>query len=171
MSKRRFVISDTHFSQDSILNFTDDFGYPLREFTSSEAMDNCMIDRWNSVVKPEDTVIHLGDVGFSRTSLNIILPKLNGRKILVKGNHDKFKLSFYAKHFVDVRSYIFGPYKKFILSHIPIHPASLGDAINIHGHLHTRTLDDPQYINVSVEQIDYTPVLLEDLVGDDNYSY
>ena len=57
---KTFVISDTHFNHDLILTFKDYIGKPVREFDSVEQMNECMMDNWVSVVKPEDTIIHFG---------------------------------------------------------------------------------------------------------------
>jgi calcineurin-like phosphoesterase family protein len=91
-----------------------------------------------------------------------IFDALNGVKVLIKGNHDKFKASQYLQIFKDIRAY--GILDKYLLSHIPIHPESLSRwSANIHGHLHGNKINDPKYINVSVEQINYTPISLEEL--------
>src|SRR6056300_578004 len=103
LMKNRFFISDTHFDHANILTFTDYAGKPVREFDSVEAMNEAMIERWNAVVKPGDTVYHLGDVAIAKRGLTH-LARLNGRKILVKGNHDIFKLKDYVEHFKDIRA-------------------------------------------------------------------
>lgn len=160
---KTFLIADTHFGHSNILTFKRNDGTPLRDFPDIYTHDEYLIHRWNSVVSAEDKVYHLGDVGFkSFSKLAYILERLNGRKVLIKGNHDGFKLSQYHQYFTDVR----GTHQldKFILSHIPIHPASVERwSANIHGHLHANTLDDPKYINVSVEQIGYTPIDFEEI--------
>jgi calcineurin-like phosphoesterase family protein len=111
------------------------------------------MENWNNVVKPEDKVYHLGDVGFKNFEyMKRVFDYLNGTKILIKGNHDNLKLSQYAQMFKDVRAT--HTLDKFVLSHIPIHPDSLARwKANIHGHTHANNLDDPRYINVSVEQL------------------
>lgn len=158
-----FLISDTHFGHNNILTFERSDGTPLRHFTSSSEMDETMVNNWNRVVGPEDKVYHLGDVGFmSFERLRYIFSILNGTKVLIKGNHDNLKLSQYAKIFKDVR----GTHllDKFVLSHVPLHPSCLDRwGKNIHGHLHANTLDDPRYINVSVECVNYTPIALEEI--------
>ena len=115
-----------------------------------------MIKNWNSVVGPKDKVYHLGDVVINREALPT-LAHLNGDKILVKGNHDIFKLKDYTPYFRDIRAY--NIFNNFIMSHIPVHPDSKGrfDG-NIHGHMHANKLDDPWYRCVCVEQINYTPI-------------
>ena len=155
---KTFLISDTHFGHNNILSFKRNDGTPLRFFASIEDHDETLISNWNSVVKKEDKVYHLGDIsmcGWSKTEN--ILNRLNGTKVLIKGNHDEYKLSQYARVFKDVRAY--HRLDKFILSHIPIHPSSLSRwEANIHGHLHDNVYEDPRYFNVSVERIGFTPI-------------
>ena len=134
----------------------------LRPWNTPEDMDEAMVARWNSVVKPKDRVYHLGDVVINRRALPT-LKRLNGRKVLVKGNHDIFKLSDYAPYFDDIRAYHVLDGK--ILSHIPVYRDGLVRfGTNIHGHLHDRrVLDhegnpDPKYYSVCVELHDFTPV-------------
>lgn len=161
---KTFLIGDTHFGHSNILTFKKQDGSPLRVFDNIYEHDEYLIYKWNLVVKPEDKVYHLGDVGFRNfTVLNQILSRLNGSKILIKGNHDNMKLSQYAQHFKDIRgSHVLD---KFILTHIPIHPDSLSRWVgNIHGHMHSYSLPDSRYINVSVEQLnDYTPIDFEEI--------
>jgi Predicted phosphoesterase or phosphohydrolase len=158
-----FLISDTHFGHRNVLNFEKEDGTKLRNFSSTEEMDETLITNWNSVVRKEDKIYHLGDVVFRNpTYLDQVFSRLNGIKVLVKGNHDIYKLYQYSKWFKDIRgSHILDRY---ILTHIPIHPESLSRwEGNIHGHLHHQTLDDPRYYNVSVERINYTPIALEEI--------
>ena len=162
-----WLISDTHFGHGNVLTFKREDGSPLRDFKSVEEMGETMVERWNSVVGKNDRVYHLGDVVINRKYLPI-LDRLNGRKVLVKGNHCIFKLSDYAKYFDDIRAY--HKLDNFILSHIPIHPDSLARWCdgNLHGHLHSNRVMlngeiDKRYFNVSVEQINYTPISFEDV--------
>ena len=157
---KTFLISDTHFGHANILTFKNQDGTNLRPFSSLEEMNETLINNWNSVVSNEDKVYHLGDVLFTKKWLDLILPRLNGTKVLIKGNHDNLKLSQYQQYFKDVRAY--HVLDKFLLSHIPVHPESVSRwTVNIHGHLHNNVLQDDRYLNVSVERINYTPVDFE----------
>lgn len=162
MSKT-FLISDTHFGHSNILTFKRQDGSPLRDFQNIYYHDEYLIEQWNSIVNVEDKVYHLGDIGFKNfTALSTILSRLNGTKVLIKGNHDNFKLSQYQQYFKDVRAS--HTLDKFILTHIPIHPDSVGRwKANIHGHLHANKLNDNRYINVSCEQIGYKPIDFEEI--------
>ena len=167
-----FLTSDTHFGHAGVCRFTCDDGVTkIRPWTDPNEMDEEMVKRWNDTVKPNDKVYHLGDVVINRRCLSI-LHRLNGDKVLIKGNHDIFKLSDYTPHFRDIRGY--HVMNNIILSHVPVHPDSFGRfRANIHGHLHQRRVMcevwgeygiDPRYFNVSVEQTDFKPILFEEVL-------
>ena len=146
MSGRTWLYSDPHFYHKNIVKFTDRSGNPLRPWDDSDKMSEEMIEWYNETVDDGDRVYILGDIAFTRRALNASLPRLKGRKVLVKGNHDVDKISYYVQHFDDVRSYVVK--KGFIMSHIPIHPSSLSRwELNIHGHLHADhvMIDKVQY--------------------------
>ena len=161
-----FLVSDTHFGHAGVCRFLRDDGNKLRPWDDPDEMDEAMIERWNSVVRMNDKVYHLGDVVINRKALSTLY-RLNGDKVLIKGNHDIFKLEEYTEHFRDIRGY--HVLNGMILSHIPVHEESIARfGVNIHGHLHSNRVMkngaiDPRYFNVSVEQIDFTPISLEDL--------
>lgn len=162
-----FLISDTHWGHQGSVVFTNYDGSKMRPWDNVEDMDQAMVDNWNRVVGPKDKVYHLGDVVINRRALPINA-RLNGDKVLIKGNHDLFRLEEYIPYFRDIR----GSHKldNFILTHIPLHPASLvrWTSGNIHGHTHgeqVRKEDgaiDLRYMCVSVEQINFTPISFED---------
>lgn len=158
-----WIVSDTHFGHKNMLSFKRKDGKPLRDFSSGDEMDQHMIKCWNSVVDPEDKVYHLGDVGFTNfTYTKRVFDFLHGDKVLVKGNHDNFKLSQYSQIFRDVRAY--HVLDKILLAHIPVHPDSLNRwRGQVHGHTHSNSLTDPRYYNASVEVTDYTPVNFNDI--------
>jgi calcineurin-like phosphoesterase family protein len=126
-----------------------------------------MVAAWNERVKPNDKVYHLGDVVINRRSL-ATLARLNGDKVLIRGNHDIFRDDEYRKYFRELRAY--HVMNGMILSHIPIHEESLGRfGTNIHGHLHANRVMkdgaiDVRYHCVCVEQTDFAPVLFEDVI-------
>lgn len=156
-----WVLSDTHFGHANILNFKKEDGSPLRAFSSADEMDEHLIERWNSVVRPQDHVYHLGDVAMHSKSIETVA-KCNGHKRLVRGNHDIYRTRFYLPYFDEI--YGIRVLDNIIFTHIPIHPACLGRfKANVHGHIHGNPSPPGAYYNVSVEAIDYTPVALEDL--------
>jgi calcineurin-like phosphoesterase family protein len=158
-----FFISDTHFGHLGVCKFLRSDGItPLRPWDNIEEMDEALVKNWNSVVKPNDSIYHLGDVVINRRFL-ATLDKLNGSKRLILGNHDIFNHSDYTKYFKRLHGSL--KIDDFILSHIPLHPDSVPywATANIHGHIHANDVDSPLYYNVSVENINYTPISLEDL--------
>lgn len=154
-----FLISDNHFGHAGMLSFKKEDGSPLRTFSCVEEMDEHMIERWNSVVRPQDHLYHLGDVVMRQQVLDVVMPRLNGHKRLVRGNHDIFRTKHYMRYFDEV--YGIRVLDNMVFSHIPIHPESLGRfKANVHGHTHGQHPLGGKYIDVSAEAIDYTPVPL-----------
>jgi calcineurin-like phosphoesterase family protein len=176
-----FLISDTHFGHAGVCRFLRNDGVTkLRPWDTPEEMDEEMVKRWNERVRPRDKVYHLGDVVINRKHLTT-LGRLNGDKVLIRGNHDIFKLEDFTPYFRDVRGY--HVMNGMIFSHIPIHEESLGRfGVNVHGHLHANRVMrrassmmefmergvhswiDPRYHCVCVEQTDFAPILLEDMI-------
>ena len=176
-----FLTSDTHFGHAGVCKFTEADGVTkIRPWTDPDEMDEEMVRRWNDRVRPNDKVYHLGDVVINRRALPT-LARLNGDKVLIRGNHDIFRDDEYRTYFRELRAY--HVMNGMILSHIPLHEASLGRfGVNIHGHLHSnrvkkaRGIDartgatlysdeiDVRYHCVCVEQTDFTPILFEDVI-------
>lgn len=162
---RIWLISDTHFGHANILTFSGPRGLIRPEFASTQEMDECMITRWNQVVKPSDHVYHLGDVAMKALYL-ACCHRLHGHKRLVRGNHDIFKTKKYLEvGFEEIHGVrVLGGA---ILSHIPLHPDSLTRCKgNIHGHLHANPSPQGKYVSVCVEHRAYTPVLLDHVVAE-----
>ena len=176
-----FLVSDTHFGHAGVCRFIRNDGVTkLRPWDDPAEMDEAMIAAWNERVKPNDKVYHLGDVVINRKSL-ATLARLNGDKVLIRGNHDIFRDDEYRQYFRELRAY--HVMNGMILSHIPLHPESLGRfGVNIHGHLHANRVVkprgvnvvtgkvlysdeiDPRYHCVCVEQTDFAPILFEDAI-------
>lgn len=165
---KQFFLSDPHLNHENILSFLDDKGEIVRPFKSIEEHDNFIVDNCNKVVRAVDRLYFMGDVAMNRRALPI-LGRINGRKVLIKGNHDIFPLKDYTKYFQDIRAYKIYPEFGAIFSHIPIHPSQLEGRFkwNFHGHLHEKTIPDERYINLCVEHTNYTPVDLDFLI--ENY--
>ena len=171
MSKTTFLIGCTHFGHEKMYKFLNRDGTKVRPYENAKQADDAMLTNWNSVVGVDDKVYVLGDVAFTSESLSI-LKKCNGKKILIKGNHDDLSVGEYMKYFKDIRSShkLDGE----VLSHIPIHPDSLWREkkniywLNIHAHLHaypvkTNNVEDARYFSVCVERINYTPISIDEI--------
>lgn len=152
-----FVISDTHFNHEKIIEYCN------RPFKSVEEMNEIIIKNWNETVSNNDVVIHLGDVGLGNyDKLEPIIKRLNGKKILILGNHDIFSENRYRElgfHTVSRFPIIYDGF--FIMSHAPMQLSETTPYFNFYGHVH----NDSKYVDnatskcVSVERIGYRPYL------------
>ncbi|ALS22098.1 metallophosphoesterase [Paenibacillus naphthalenovorans] len=158
--------ADTHFGHKNII------AYENRPFNSVEEMDEELIDNWNSYVEPYDLIFHLGDVFFYNSKKQQeMIPRLNGRKILIRGNHDEgYSDSKFHQLGFDVHNYYI--FDKFLLSHYPQQEEALWELIlqtdiigNVHGHVHSRIqgLDQNIYKCVSVELGQYRPFHIDEI--------
>jgi len=170
MARDIWVISDTHFNHELILTFKDYNDKPVRPFASVAEMNECMLDNWADTVKPGDTVIHCGDVLFGDHKVDWLtanFAKLPGKKRLALGNHDNVK--FLAPFFKDIQLWI--TMDGFVFSHTPLHSMILAETkrwgdvpvVNVHGHIHSNPSPEGPYKCACVEQINYTPINLEEL--------
>lgn len=164
-----FLCSDHHLSHSNILTFVRNDGTPLRSFSNITEHDEYLIAQHNKVVRPNDKVYFLGDVTFSKKHIHLV-GRMNGDKVLIKGNHDNLELKEYLPYFRDIRG--FHQFDGMCLTHVPIHPDSLSRwGVNVHGHLHANRVmtafgarPDERYQSVCMEQLDaYTPISLEQL--------
>lgn len=176
---RTWVISDTHFGHKNIIGFCH----------RPEDHDQLMIENWAREVPEDATVIHLGDLVYKGNAYfkAVQAPKLTGaRKLLVLGNHDGGRYSFYKNSgFKLARPFsIMWGHTEVSFSHYPWNEE--GDArlkiepegqmpenhLRLHGHIHnngyTRASYVPfrrQHVNLSVEQTKYNPVNLASLLS------
>ena len=179
-----FFIADTHFYHKNIII------YASRPFRDVEEMNEKIIENWNSRVKPRDTVYHLGDFAMcSNTLLSGIMDRLNGKILLVRGNHDNRNMTAWQDlGFTVLRCPPIELKKeKILLSHYPLLDTQIPEGwINVHGHIHDKMLNACVYHNregglenefpkrqyspekhicVSVERINYTPQTLEEVLA------
>lgn len=160
-----WLTSDTHFCHQNIIKYCD------RPFTDTEQMNSELIKRWNSVVAPEDTVYHLGDIYLGPADRAYsLLSALNGRIILIRGNHDRHSKNWYLERGIaEMYSslFLYAGGKRILLTHEP--DKGIGEDYDLHffGHIHN---DDHRgtYPTIArngaclcVELWNYTPVQLE----------
>jgi calcineurin-like phosphoesterase family protein len=170
--RNTFITSDTHFSHANMLKFIRKDGRKVRpEFSSVEEMDECLVERWNALVRPNDIIYHLGDVALKSRHVEIV-KRLNGVKYLILGNHDIYGVKFYFDYFSDVCGMRRLLKEGVMLTHIPIHVQSIKRGyINVHGHIHENIIaqdsqmivgnivdQHPLYFNACVEHHNYAPI-------------
>jgi calcineurin-like phosphoesterase family protein len=131
-------------------------------------MDTTMALNWNKTVDKNDTVFFLGDLSFNqdKDTLKALLRHLNGHKILIIGNHDrKYSAETWREiGFEEAYDYPIIYKDFFILSHEPVYINTNMPYCNIHGHFHSNNNTLFNYVNVSVEQINYTPISFEEIL-------
>lgn len=173
-----FFTSDTHFGHANIIQ------YCKRPFRDVSHMNEALIEKWNSKVGPGDTVYHLGDFCMGPKENVNIRKSLNGKVILVKGNHDKKNEIHLAAGFDEIhkRLEIVVDGYKLYLAHIPIHldpgirwyPAELKTTppeeydYFLCGHVHEQWKRNGNTINVGVDVSDFVPLTLAELLARDN---
>lgn len=164
-----WFISDTHLNHANILKW--DTSSRKNRFESIEHMNETILDNWNSVVKKGDIVYHLGDVFFGpKEDFLKMWPKFNGSKRLILGNHDDAKFMSSGGLFKKILLWRVWHDKPLLFTHIPVHEGSIHErikekgGINVHGHIHDKPSPKGPYKCICAEQVNYTPVNLEELL-------
>jgi calcineurin-like phosphoesterase family protein len=152
--------SDTHYGHANVIE------YCKRPFKDVQEMNEALIENFNSLVKPEDEVYHLGDFSFSRDPYRVA-SRLNGRIHLILGNHDNKRAMRDCK-FVWVKDvYLLRDGKdKFWLSHYA-HlrwPKSHHGTYHLFGHSHGNLQGYGRSMDVGVDCTDYKPIHIDDVV-------
>lgn len=164
-----YLISDTHFNHANIATYCD------RPANFTEII----IRNWKQIVKPDDVIIHLGDVFIGKSEgWTAIHPELPGKKILVRGNHDQRSVTWYMANGFDacLDAMVF---RGCWLTHKPSEELPAGCQINVHGHLHNiwhgfkfdggnevlMSPRSPWHRLFAVEYTDYMPIEFDKFVN------
>jgi calcineurin-like phosphoesterase family protein len=162
ISLETFIIADTHFGHENILKYV-----PMRKVHLGDRPDQRLRDIWNETIGKGDTVLHLGDFAWKAESIERYANALNGKKILLRGNHDKgaqIYLDHGSREVIDFSSKGEAAYYitivdgvKILFSHYPIVSDGFDDIhwrflskvfdtercdINIQGHIHSMKLNE-----------------------------
>lgn len=138
--------------------------HKYRGFPSNEEHDALVKENYHSRVTKRDTVFFMGDTCFTHEALKEIGTWVAFQKILIVGNHDQERgitMKYLASTYDQV--YGFRKYHEFWLSHAPIHPNELRGKVNLHGHVHDKTIDDNRYFNTSLENTVFKPINIEEV--------
>lgn len=171
---KQFFTADTHFFHKDLLGMSD---FAPRPFASVEEMNQTIIDHWNAVVAPDDTVYHLGDIALyfirperaAEEAVFDVLSQLNGHLVLIKGNHDNRALFKYLENhntsfggrpkfeFHDVGTIIKVNHRQYYLTHYPMMMGIVKQIINLHGHIHHYAVGAKENLNVGIDtpEVDY----------------
>ena len=173
---KTFFTSDLHYSHANIIK------YCSRPYKDIHHMNISLTNNWNSIVSPEDEVWVLGDVSWNPQQLQNILPRLNGTKYLVSGNHDKcfksqaqvekYRWYGFSEVYTDPVKRTFNG-REFVLCHFPYtdtrfpHKVPLDEGLFLlHGHSHSRKENvlRENMLDVGVDGHDYHPWELTELL-------
>jgi calcineurin-like phosphoesterase family protein len=165
---KSWLTSDTHFGHANII------AYSRRPFADVQEMNRELIRRWNDIVGPRDVVYHLGDFAMGSPSEWCgYCKKLRGRKILVRGNHDR-KADFMREvGFDEVYDNIVVEIDgvRVWMNHYPAESHDARDLkrpappaeydIPLCGHVHRAFEVHADVVNVGADVWDYQPTTLE----------
>ena len=155
-----YFTADTHFGHKNIIK------YAHRPFNSVEEMDESLISYWNTIVTPEDIIYHLGDFAFSKNPEKYFY-RLNGKKILICGNHDSQLTK--QLQWDKVRDYleikVNGQFIVLMHYAMKVWNKSHYGSWQLYGHSHGTLPDDSnsRSMDVGVDCFNYAPVSFETL--------
>jgi len=162
-----YYTGDSHYFHKNIIEYCN------RPFENVEQMNETMVERWNEVVKKEDMVYHVGDFGLgSYDKLKEIFDRLNGRKIIVRGNHDRSRTSLLKMGWeVHTQPFVL---RGMIITHNPIVDthrwtiqSSYTNTTNICGHVHDSWKRKGNSYNAGVDVWNFKPISLEELLEEE----
>ena len=161
-----FLTSDTHFGHTNVIRYCN------RPFKTIEEMNEALIARWNSRVSVCSTVYHLGDFAMGpRQDLQPFRKALNGKIILIKGNHDRSKLAMLEAGFDEVRNELYVE-EKGIKAYLRHHPSERMDApwktkadVHFCGHVHNEWQFKERIVNVGVDYWQFMPRTISEILS------
>jgi calcineurin-like phosphoesterase family protein len=155
---RTWVTTDWHLFHKRIVESCERF----------EGFEHFLIANHRSLVRPQDTLINLGDVIFYRMPmLKDILASIPCRHVLVVGNHDHKSRGWYERngfHYA-ADAIVLGDV---LFTHRPARERPEGVRLNVHGHLHRHREYEAKrdwHRLVAMENTRYCPVLLDQLIN------
>lgn len=163
---KTFFVSDTHHNHFRIIS------YCSRPFKDINHMNEVMIKRWNEKVSKDDLVYHLGDFAMgSKALIPGIRKRLNGKIILIKGNHDSSATRMLEYGFDEVHNSLtidIDGYKCF-LQHKPAISETLYEGCDyvLCGHVHQAWARKGKMINVGVDVSNFYPLTITELINRD----
>lgn len=159
-----FFTSDTHFGHESIIHLSN------RPFDSVSDMNEALITNWNAVIRPQDTVWHLGDFSMgSDQPASVFADRLNGKIHLIQGNHDDKTVRDCADSFesIDVIRTISLDSQRIVLCHYPMREwdKAWRGSWHLFGHVHGRLDKTPfsKSMDVGVDSNNYRPLAFEEI--------
>lgn len=165
LSLDQLITSDTHFGHNNVITYCN------RPFKDSDHMDTVMVDNWNNIVDQNTKILHLGDWCFRGTGhKQTIQSRLNGYKIIVKGNHDPSRLQLVQKFgfqeaYREIEGKIVETGQTFYMCHIPNTEKAKQYDLHFCGHVHLLFVQSGNIINVGADHWDYKPQTLRTILA------
>jgi calcineurin-like phosphoesterase family protein len=160
LDENTWLIADTHFFHANIGNYC----------SRPDNWQDLILENWNRLIRPDEIVFHLGDLALGKKEdAEALIPSLNGKLYLIRGNHDRRGVAFYRNLGItlvkDPYSVIHSSGQRLVFSHRPIAPLEPG-MLNFHGHIHNNPSPGvgPRHINLSVELREYRPWRLGEIL-------
>ena len=156
-----FFIGDTHLGHTNAIKWRTNFSTP-------EEHDETIFNNIMNVLGKRNQLYVLGDFCIHKNAFHYveeIVKNFQSVKLII-GNHDFERANAPTIHDyinLGIEVYGFVKYKEFWLSHCPIHPNELRGKVNIHGHVHDKTIIDSNYFNTSCENVGFKPISLENI--------
>ena len=162
-----YFTSDLHFGHAGIIRMRN------RPFAGADEMNAALVRNYNAVVHQNDTCYILGDVAYkqSKEETERLVRRLNGRKILIRGNHDGgIDESLFDA--VSLFETISCGSQVCALMHYPMlsWPRSRHGSLMLHGHMHSDRSYNEQNrdagilrYDVGVDANNYCPVSYEQI--------
>lgn len=166
------VNGEIYVTSDTFFNYRDALYKMNRPFESVEAMNEDIIRKWNQRVGSNDIVIHVGNVAIGNIrEIQSILSELNGKIVLIAGNHDTkgsslscrerfIAVNYKLEMTIDDQMFTFNHYPQFWWNGIE------DGAMMVHGHLcgNTPTMGDKRILDVGVDNFDFEPLHIDEIV-------
>lgn len=158
-----YFTSDIHFDDDRAFQSRIILRTQLDPDWNNEKNNKFIIDSWNTIVNPEDTVVIVGDVSVTKDGYENV-KKLNGKKILVKGNYDNEQSDDFLKEYFDeVHENMYFKKDNIYVSHKPTDCVKFnkdngGNVKCICGHIHGLWRIQEGIVNVSFEAWENQPI-------------
>lgn len=150
-----FFTADEHYGHRNIIEYCN------RPFESVEDMDKWLIENHNSIVKPDDVVVHAGDFTLKGMAEAMLYrDRLNGNHIFLRGSHDRWTNDF-TPHIWEKA--IEGHYIVVCHYAMRVWPRSHYNSIQLYGHSHGRLQPIGKQWDIGVDNNNFYPVSMKKL--------
>ena len=158
-----WLTGDTHFGHAGSIHQSK------RPFRDVAEMDRLLRETWNAVVRPTDTVIHVGDFEWGHRPERVaeIFAALNGQKHLCVGNHDRPRVTSLPWESIQERLTVHAGGRRIVCDHYPMRawPGAFRGVLHVYGHVHGGLPGTSQSCDVGVDVWGYAPARVEDVIS------